>query len=152
MRSTLQKLIDCIAFPIRAVTLFERDRFGLSSLATERFDYVAREIKGYCLDVGCGRHNRFVSEFLEGNGRGIDVFAYEGLSGEQIVEDMSHFPFEDASFDSVTFIANVNHIPRSLRGTEMSEAHRCLKPGGQYCGDHGQSDGRDTCPQGCLVL
>lgn len=130
MHNTIQSIVDGITFPIRAVTLFEHDRLGLSSLATERFSYVAREVKGYCLDVGCGRHNRFVSELLQGNGKGIDVFAYEGLSKDQIVEDMSHFPFGDAMFDSVTFIANLNHIPRSLRDAEMNEAYRCLKPGG----------------------
>ncbi len=70
----MQKLKDFVSFPVRAVTLFHDDRWGLSSLATERFDYVRREVQGYCLDVGCGRHNRFVTEHLGGNGVGIDVF------------------------------------------------------------------------------
>jgi SAM-dependent methyltransferase len=129
-RSKKQKLIDFAAFPLRALTLFYTDRWGLSSLASERFDYVANEVVGYCLDVGCGRHNRFVKEFLGGNGTGIDVYPYEGLTEEHIVEDPSHFPFEDASFDSVTFIANINHIPESLRDIELAEAFRCLRPGG----------------------
>lgn len=129
-RSRLQKLFDFITFPVRAVTLFDHDRWGLSSLRTERFDYVGREVRGRCLDVGCGRHNVFVTQFLCGDGVGIDVFRCEGLSEDQIVTDVSRFPFEDATFDSVTFIACLNHVPESLRDVELAEAHRCLRSGG----------------------
>ncbi len=129
-RSNLQKTLDLITFPFRALTLFEDDRFGLSSLATERFDYVAGQVKGYCLDVGCGRHNRFIREFCNNIGKGIDVYKYEGLTDENIVEDITSFPFADHSFQTVTFIANINHIPRSYRDLELKEAHRVCKPGG----------------------
>src|SRR3989344_2419293 len=56
-RSSWQKVKDTLTFPVRAFTLFEKDRWTLSSLATERFDYVAREVRGKCLDIGCGKHN-----------------------------------------------------------------------------------------------
>lgn len=102
----------------------------MSSLATERFDYVAGQVRGYCLDVGCGPYNRFIRDFLNHNGRGIDVYRYEGLTEEHLVEDMTRFPFEDGAYDSVTFIANLNHVPRSMRDAELSEAYRCLRPGG----------------------
>lgn len=129
-RTKLQEVKDTISFPLRAFTLFFEDKYGFSALATERFDYVAREVKGYCLDVGCGRNNVFVKNFLKGKGVGIDVFPYEGLTPDQIVPDLSHFPFEDATFDSVTFIANLNHVPEPMRDVELAEAYRCLKPGG----------------------
>lgn len=129
-RSKGQSLRDFVTFPLRALLLFEEDGFGLSSLRTERFDYVAREVIGYCLDVGCGRHNLFITEHLMGHGKGIDVFEYEGLGSENIVRDMTHLPFDDGSFDSVTFIANLNHVPRSLRDAELAEAYRCLRDGG----------------------
>ncbi|MEW5870293.1 MAG: methyltransferase domain-containing protein [Chloroflexota bacterium] len=129
-RSTSQKTKDFLTFPLRALTLFHRDRWGLSSLASERFDYVAAQVTGYCLDVGCGRDNRFVVEYLHGNGKGIDVYPYEGLSAENLVEDITHFPFPEAAFDSVTFIANINHVPRPQRDLELAEAYRVLKPGG----------------------
>ena len=119
-----------MSFPVRSVTLFHDDRWGLSSLATERFDYVRREVQGYCLDVGCGRHNCFVTEHLGGNGVGIDVFPYDGLRKHQVLRDLSRFPFEDGRFDSVTFIANLNHVPEPLRDVELPEAYRCLRPGG----------------------
>lgn len=129
-RTLPRRLLDGLCFPIRALTLFESDHLGLSSLASERFFYVAQHVKGYCLDVGCGKYNRFISEYLCGNGKGIDVYRYEGLGDEHIVDNMSRFPFEDQSFDSVTFIANLNHVPKSDRDIELKEAYRCLKPGG----------------------
>jgi len=129
-RTRAQKIKDFVTFPVRAFTLFHEDRCGLSSLASERFDYVAEEVKGYCLDVGCGFGNRFVKEYLNGNGKGIDVFPYDGLVAENIVPDLSHLPFSEKTFDSVTFIANINHAPESQRDAELAEAWRVLKPGG----------------------
>jgi SAM-dependent methyltransferase len=129
-RSSMQKFKDFLTFPLRAFCLFEADSWGLTALASERFDYVAREVRGHCLDVGCGRGNRFVREFLGGRGVGIDLFPYEGLSKEHLVKDLTHFPFDDASFDTVTFIANLNHVPRPKRDLELAEAYRCLRPGG----------------------
>lgn len=130
-RSNRQLFLDFLTFPVRAVSLFEQDKWGLSSLATERFDYVARFVDGYCLDVGCGRNNRFIREFCKGYGKGIDVYPYEGLLPENLVEDISAFPFDTGTFETVTFIANINHIPKPLRDVELAEAYRCLKSGGR---------------------
>jgi SAM-dependent methyltransferase len=129
-RRAAQKGVDCILFPARALLMIERDAAWLSSIASDRFYYAAGRVQGYCLDVGCGRHNRFVTEFLGGNGRGIDVYPYEGLTAEHVIEDMSHFPFEDGSFDTVTFLANINHVPEPMRDIELAEAFRCLRKGG----------------------
>lgn len=131
-RSAPQKAKDLLTFPLRAVLPFKSgaDRWSLSSRESERFDYVAREVRGYCLDVGCGRNNRFVREYLGGHGKGIDVHAYEGLTEENLVPDITNFPFADGSFDSVTFIANICHVPVPLRDIELAEAYRCLRPGG----------------------
>ena len=129
-RGCLTKFFDFLSFPCRSIALIEEDALGLSSLASERFFYAAKHVQGYTLDVGCGKRNRFVMEFLGGNGRGIDVYPYEGLTDEHMVEDISHFPFEDSSFDTVTFLANINHIPESMRDIELAEAIRCLRKGG----------------------
>ena len=130
MRNRNQKLKDFLTFPLRAFTLFHEDRWGLSSLASERFDYVASAVTGRCLDIGCGYGNRFVTEYLGGNGVGIDVYPYAGLTPEQIVEDMTRLPYVDASFDTVTFIANLNHVPEPQRDPELAEAYRVLRAGG----------------------
>ncbi|MEZ0397254.1 MAG: methyltransferase domain-containing protein [Anaerolineales bacterium] len=129
-RSQRQKILDFLTFPLRALTIFEDDRWGLSSLRTERFDYCAAEVRGECLDVGCGRHNLFIRQFLDGAGRGIDVFPYEGLDASHLIDSSGRFPFADASFDTVTFIASLNHVPRPKRDLELAEAFRCLRPGG----------------------
>lgn len=132
-RSTARKCIDFVTFPLRAplaIPFGDNDKFGVSSLQTERFDYVAKEVRGYCLDIGCGPDNRFVTRYLKGNGIGIDVIRQQGLSDENVVQDMTHLPFSDSVFDSVTFIANFNHIPRPIRVAELAEARRCLKHGG----------------------
>ncbi len=129
-RSTWKQFTDFVTFPLRAFILFHEDRWGLSSLASERFDYVSREVMGYCLDIGCGRHNRLINEFMAGRGKGIDVFPYEGLTEENLVPDLFTFPFEESTFDSVTFIANINHVPRSQRDKELSEAYRVLRSNG----------------------
>ncbi len=130
LRTCVQKIKDTLTLPIRAVSLFEFDRWGLTSLRSERFDYVAPKVRGYCLDVGCGRHDLFVAKYCGGRGRGIDVYPWEGLTESHVVEDITHFPFDDRSFDTVTFIANLNHIPRSKRDVELAEAYRCLRDGG----------------------
>ncbi len=129
-RGKWQQFKDFITFPLRALVLIEEDKLSLSSLRSERFDYCAAEVAGYCLDVGCGRNNWFIRHYLNGNGKGIDVFPYEGLSKENLVKDITHFPFEDHSFSTVTFIANLNHVPESKREIELEEAYRCLKTGG----------------------
>lgn len=131
MRKNSQKLIDFISFPFRAITLFEKNRFGLSSLQTERYDYVAKEVNGNCLDVGCGRNNRFIKEFVNNNGIGIDVFKYEGLKNKNIMKDMTILPFKSETFKTVTLIANINHIPRSIRDKELKEIYRVITKNGK---------------------
>lgn len=128
-RTRFQKIKDFLTFPLRAFMLFYEDRFGLSALASERYDYAAAEVTGYCLDVGCGS-NRLVTQYLRGNGVGIDVYPYEGSGEENIAADLTHFPYPDSSFDSVTFIANINHVPAPQRDPELAEAYRVLRPGG----------------------
>jgi len=93
LRSRQQRFVDFLTSPLRALTLFEEDRWGLSSLRSERFDYVAREVIGACLDVGCGRNNVFGAQYLDPNGRGIDVFR-----------------------------ASLNHVPEPLRDAELGQA------------------------------
>lgn len=129
-RSICQKVVDFITFPLRSITLFEKDKWIFSSLQSERFDYVSREVTGYCLDVGCGRNNRFINNYLDGDGIGIDVYPYEGLTNDNIVKDMTKLPFDSETFNSATLIANINHIPESIRKSELKEIYRVIRKNG----------------------
>ena len=77
MRSRGQLVKDFVTFPVRAVLPVQESRWGLTSRPDERFEYVAREISGRVLDIGCGRENAFITRYANGNGVGIDVFRYD---------------------------------------------------------------------------
>jgi len=99
-------------------------RLGFTSLEDERMRAVLPELGGRVLDIGAGQ-NRLVR--LHGDGVGVDVVDWG--SGATVVEDTRHLPFDDASFDTVAFIACLNHIP--YRDEALVEARRVLKPGGR---------------------
>jgi len=96
----------------------------LTSLEDERLRNVLPHIRGRLLDVGAG-NNHLVR--LYGDGVGVDVHDWGG--GAMVVEDTRRLPFEDATFDTVTFIACLNHIP--YREDVLREVHRLLRPDGQ---------------------
>jgi ubiquinone/menaquinone biosynthesis C-methylase UbiE len=57
----------------------------------------------------------------------VDVFDWGG--GCTIIENCAKLPFEDGSFDTVSFVACINHIPE--RREALREAFRVLRPGGK---------------------
>lgn len=136
-RNGLQKLIDSVFFPIRALFIPEESRFGLTSLRDERFEVVAEQTSGRVLDIGCGRNNQFIRDWVhDPESVGVDVFEYEGV--ENICHDMTALPFADASFDTVTLIAVGGHIPEAVREKEFIEIARVLKPGGKLLMTEGE--------------
>ena len=125
-KSIWQEAWDFIGIPARLV-LFPPEwleRCGWTTLEAERMRMVLPEIRGRLLDIGAGP-NTLVK--LHGNGTGVDVFDWGG--GAIVVEDTSKLPFADASFDTVAFIACLNHIPN--RQEALREARRVLAPGGR---------------------
>lgn len=99
-------------------------RLGFTSLQAERLGAVLPEIRGRLLDIGAGDNTL---ARIYGNGEGVDVYDFGG--GSMIVEDTRNLPFEDETFDTVTFMACLNHIP--YRQEVLCEAFRLLKPGGK---------------------
>jgi ubiquinone/menaquinone biosynthesis C-methylase UbiE len=89
-----------------------------------RINKVIPYIKGYLLDIGCGT-NKLVRK--HGNGLGIDVFQFG--DADMILEDTSQTPFEDKTFDTISIIASLNHIPN--REQVIEEVQRILKDNGR---------------------
>ena len=125
-KSVWQAVWDFIGIPARLV-LFPPEwleRCGWTTLEAERLLQVLPEVRGRLLDVGAGP-NTLVK--LHGNGTGVDVFDWGG--GALVVADTASLPLPDASFDTITFIACLNHIPN--RQAVLHEARRLLAPGGR---------------------
>lgn len=80
-----------------------------------------------CLDVGCGKNVLMQKHRARGgSGTGVDVYPWEGV--DVVVEDTAKLPFPDGSFDCISFVACLNHIPN--RQDVLRECHRLLKPEG----------------------
>ena len=125
-KGLLQAVWDFIGMPFRLVLLDQRwlPRLGWTTLEEERIAAVLPHVRGRLLDIGAGG-NLLVRR--HGDGVGVDVFDFGG--GATIVPDTSDLPFEDASFDTVTLVACLNHIP--YRQAVLREARRLLRPSGR---------------------
>jgi SAM-dependent methyltransferase len=127
MKKALPRHIwDFIGAPLR-LALFPQNwlpPLGLTTLEDERLSEVFPLVRGRLLDIGAGQ-NTLVKRY--GNGIGVDVFDWE--SGALVLEDCSRLPFPDSSFDTVTFVACLNHIPN--RSEVLIEAARVLRHGGR---------------------
>jgi SAM-dependent methyltransferase len=114
-----------LAFPL--LTLLSRQqslRLGLIPIDDERVIIALKHTKGRLLDIGCGANN-FVKSY--GNGVGIDVADWKGC--DLVIKDAAQLPFEPASFDTVSYLACLNHIPN--RGESLIDAARVLKNDGR---------------------
>lgn len=122
--STFKWLLSRLAFPLLCLLSREQTlKLGLTPIDDERVIMALKNTKGYALDIGCGANN-FVRSY--GNGVGVDVAAWKGC--DKVIEDAAKLPFEKATFDTVTYLACLNHIPN--RNDSMKDAYRVLKPGG----------------------
>lgn len=80
-------------------------------------------VRGRLLDLGCGYNNLTRAH---GSGLGADVFPWEGIDVR--IGDASRLPFRDGSFDTVSVVAALNHIPN--REAALVAAKRVLQSGG----------------------
>ena len=121
----LSKLINTICLPIRFILSHEAvNKLGLRSLRDERCNIVMKYCRGRLLDIGCG-NNQLVRAYGH-DGVGVDVYDFAGEA--LIVEDSSKLPFEDGSFQTVSFVASLNHIPN--RQQTLKEVYRILSEEG----------------------
>jgi 2-polyprenyl-3-methyl-5-hydroxy-6-metoxy-1,4-benzoquinol methylase len=122
----IKKIADFVLLPLRVIMPPKKIRkIGLTPMIDERHNIVLEHVKGKLLDVGCG-DNLLVKQY--GDGIGVDVFPWKGID---ILIHTPFMPFSEKKFDTVTFMASINHIPESIRIQVLREAKRVLKDDGQ---------------------
>ena len=96
----------------------------LDSVEKIRLNHVLPHIRGKLLDIGCG-YNNLVR--LYGSGIGVDVYPWANI--QALVSEDTLLPFSNASFDTVTIVAALNHITN--RQQALQEVRRILRDDGQ---------------------
>ncbi|TYO68515.1 class I SAM-dependent methyltransferase [Bradyrhizobium hipponense] len=138
-KSLLQSAWDLAGAPLRMVLLpdSQNERLHLTSLRAERYAAVLPQLRGRVLDIGAGDNAliRLYRQRLLRSGKddasaddsvGVDVVDWGGDTLK--IASSDNLPFEAESFDTVAFVACLNHIPERIGA--LKEAHRVLKPGG----------------------
>lgn len=135
-----RSIYDLLGAPFRMAMFPDAlsERVGLTSLRAERFAAILPHLKGRVLDVGAGDNTliRLYRDMAAAGAAepeaaaasiGVDVEDWGG--GCTIIYDASDLPFEDGAFDTVCFVACINHITNRLDAA--IEARRVLRPGGR---------------------
>jgi ubiquinone/menaquinone biosynthesis C-methylase UbiE len=94
-------------------------------LKQERLKEVRKHIKGKLLDIGCG--DNILVKKLYKNGVGVDVYNYFN-NVDLVVKSSAKIPLRGESFDTITIVAALNHIPKY--GNTLMECYRLLKSTG----------------------
>jgi SAM-dependent methyltransferase len=100
-------------------------RHRMDLLEPWRLRVVLPFVRGRLLDLACGYNNLTRAH---GFGLGADVFPWEGIDVR--IGDAAQLPFRDGSFDTVSVVAALNHIPN--REAALLEVMRVLRPGGLF--------------------
>jgi SAM-dependent methyltransferase len=85
-------------------------------------------VRGRLLDIGFGT-NALARRYRSSGKDGVGVDVYPWPNVDLLVEDTAKLPYQDGSFDTVTFVACLNHIPN--RNDVLREAKRLLAPSGR---------------------
>ena len=125
--SFLKGIYEFLFLPIRIILKPEPVRkMGLTPISDERHQIVEKHLKGKLLDIGCG--NNLIARNY-GDGIGVDVYQWDGIDA---LVDTRCLPFGSKTFDTIVFMANLNHIPEHIRTEVLQEAKRVLKDNGQF--------------------
>jgi SAM-dependent methyltransferase len=133
MRQTSKKksagslMLDYLFLPLRLFLSHEIvNRLGLKSLRDERCEIVIHFCRGRLLDIGCG-NNQLVKKY-GCQSVGVDVYDFGG--GALIVQDTRQLPFKSDSFQTVSLVASLGHIPKPIRRDVLREVWRVLSKDG----------------------
>ena len=125
-RHPLRLVLDRAAFPLLIFLSTEQARrLHLTPLDDERVEACLTHCTGLLLDVGCGP-NELVRR--HGRGIGVDVYPWPAID---ILCDTRRLPFPDASFDTASLLAALNHISPRDRESVLKEVRRVLRPAGR---------------------
>lgn len=135
MDESLQQIYDGFA------DIYEANR-GLFDMHEVFDDFRARlgPEKGDALDLGCGAGEPFAKRFIElgWNVTGVDFSQRMLQLAERYVPemrrvygDMSRVEFEPSSFDAVTSVYSLFHLPRERHPALFANIRRWLRPGGR---------------------
>ena len=101
-----------------------KDKVG-RILLDKRIKIVLPYLEGSLLNIGCGT-NELVRSY---SGKGIGTDVYQWGDVDVVVEDTAKLPFDEKTFDTITIVAALNHIPN--RTEVLLEAKRVLKDSGK---------------------
>jgi ubiquinone/menaquinone biosynthesis C-methylase UbiE len=125
MDLSFQALRDFFFFPLRC--LFPNNEYihflKVTPLSDLRLHAVWPLLRGRVLDLGCG-DNRLIREYIKKGGSGIGVDLPSNRDCDVSIIPGQAFPFQDRSFDTITIVASLNHIPDRER--ILKECARCL--------------------------
>ncbi len=123
--STAKTFFSRLFFPLLCFLSREQTlKLGLTPIDDERVIQALKETEGRLLDIGCGANN-FVKTY--GDGVGVDVADWKGC--DIVIKDAAKLPFKKGEFDTVSYLACLNHIPN--REASVKEVFRVTKPGGK---------------------
>ncbi len=135
MNTALQKIYDGFAKTYDA----GRDQFDMSAILPPFFTSLDKKT-GHLLDLGCGAGIPFPQYFIAHGWSVVGVdFSEEMLKlAAHLVPkmktkygDMLSVSFDPDSFDALTAIYSLFHIPREQHAELFLRLHRCLRPGGK---------------------
>ncbi|MBF0159357.1 MAG: class I SAM-dependent methyltransferase [Magnetococcales bacterium] len=123
--------------------IFHRGRGVQSQWHRLKFAHFRAAMRGYRrhLDIGCGPGTLIGSLGIEHDSVGIDLAAgqidyatthYGAVNRRfQVVSADGQLPFADGSFDVITLVELIEHLPEQEIMPLLSQAVRLLRPGGR---------------------
>lgn len=132
--------IDLSAVYDRFADTYEANRGRFDMTPVLRDFHRRLPAAGDLLDLGCGAGEPFARDFVQLGWRAtgvdfsrrmLDLAARFVPEMECVLADMTQVDFPDASFDAVTAVYSLFHVPRGQHPELFRRIHRWLRPDGR---------------------